>query len=203
VVLVGCPSVDLAHRSRLECRLPVTCAELGGTGAEVNLSGSFALVVEHAVTTEYGQASRQIETIAEALLELEIPAVWQWPGPDAGAGEIARSLSQWEHRHADRPWHYFRRLAPERYYDLLRQCAVLIGNSSVGIRECSAIGVPVVNIGTRQAQRERGPNVVDVDYDASAIAAAVQYQAGRLTERVSLYGDGHAGERIAEVLSGH
>ncbi len=203
VILTGCSSVDLAHRAILTCRPLVTCAELGGTGADLDLSWPFALVIEHAVTTEYGQAPAQLLAIADALLELEIPAVWQWPGPDAGAGDIARLLSRYEHERRELPWHYFRRLPPDRYYDLLRQCVVLIGNSSVGIRECSYLGVPVVNVGTRQQQRERGPNVVDVDYDSAAIVAAVQCQAGRLIERVSLYGDGHAGDRIAEVLDGH
>jgi UDP-N-acetylglucosamine 2-epimerase len=77
----------------------------------------------------------------------------------------------------------------------------LVGNSSAGIREASYLGVPVVNIGTRQQGRERGPNVLDVGHDHEAIRAAVERQIdhGRYVSS-RLYGRGDAGERIAEVL---
>jgi UDP-N-acetylglucosamine 2-epimerase len=78
----------------------------------------------------------------------------------------------------------------------------VIGNSSVGIRECSYLGVPVVNIGTRQHGRERGPNVIDVDSSADEIAAALErHLAAGPVPGVHLYGDGKAGQRIADVLA--
>jgi UDP-N-acetylglucosamine 2-epimerase len=79
----------------------------------------------------------------------------------------------------------------------------LVGNSSVGIRECSFLAVPVVNIGTRQAGRERGPNVEDVPHRAEVIQTAVAFVSSwpRLAPS-TLYGDGHAGERIASILAG-
>ena len=94
-----------------------------------------------------------------------------------------------------------RNAPPRRFLRLLLQSACLVGNSSVGIRECSALGVPVVNIGTRQQGRERGPNVVDCAPDRTAIVCAVRTQLnhGRYSPS-SLYGDGWAGERIANVL---
>ena len=52
----------------------------------------------------------------------------------------------------------------------------LIGNSSVGIRESSFLGVPVVNIGSRQHARLRGANVMDVDYDTQQIKEAISNQ---------------------------
>jgi UDP-N-acetylglucosamine 2-epimerase len=78
----------------------------------------------------------------------------------------------------------------------------LIGNSSVAIRECSYLGIPAVNIGSRQLGRERGPNVVDVDYDRERIMRAIQAQVeAPRPKKVTLYGDGHAGERIAQTLA--
>jgi UDP-N-acetylglucosamine 2-epimerase len=73
----------------------------------------------------------------------------------------------------------------------------------VGIRECSFLGVPVVNIGTRQQGRERGGNVVDVEHVADGIhTAAVAAVYGTQPKPSTLYGDGHAGERIAGILAG-
>jgi UDP-N-acetylglucosamine 2-epimerase len=72
----------------------------------------------------------------------------------------------------------------------------------VAIRECSFLGVPAVNVGTRQQGRERGRNVIDVDHDREAIAAAIREHVRRgRPERDDLYGDGRAGERIADTLA--
>ena len=77
-----------------------------------------------------------------------------------------------------------------------------MGNSSVAIRECSYLGVPAVNIGNRQISRERGPNVIDVPHDAKAIEEAVRRQiAHGHYPSVTIYGDGRAGEKIAQVLA--
>ena len=78
----------------------------------------------------------------------------------------------------------------------------IVGNSSVGIRECSYLGVPAVNVGSRQAGRERGRNVIDAPYERRAIQAAIERQLreGRPVGE-ALYGDGRAGQRIAATLA--
>jgi UDP-N-acetylglucosamine 2-epimerase len=81
-------------------------------------------------------------------------------------------------------------------------CACAIGNSSAPLREGAFIGVPAVNIGTRQQGRDRADNVIDADYDRREIVAAVQRQLahGRYPSS-HLYGDGGAGGRIARILA--
>jgi UDP-N-acetylglucosamine 2-epimerase len=92
-------------------------------------------------------------------------------------------------------------MEPEDFLRLLLGSRCLVGNSSVGIRECSYLGVPAVNVGTRQAGRDRGRNVLDAGYERAQIAEAIGVQLS--IERVSdpLYGDGRAGPRIAELLA--
>ena len=98
--------------------------------------------------------------------------------------------------------HTVRNLPPTRFLRLLTQTRCLIGNSSAGIREASYLGVPVVNIGTRQQGRERAANVIDVPYVLADIKAAIEYQTQKGKYPSSpLYGRGDAGQRIAEVLS--
>ena len=84
----------------------------------------------------------------------------------------------------------------------MRRCRCIVGNSSSAIREGAFIGTPAVNVGTRQAMRQRGRNVVDVDHDGDEIAHAIvtQIEHGPYPTE-PIYGDGHAGERIAEVLA--
>ena len=93
-------------------------------------------------------------------------------------------------------------MSPEDFLRLLWGAIAIVGNSSVAIRECSFLGVPAVNVGTRQLGRERGRNVIDVDHDRSAIAGAIRehIRGGRPAQDV-LYGDGHAGECIADTLA--
>jgi UDP-N-acetylglucosamine 2-epimerase len=98
--------------------------------------------------------------------------------------------------------HFFKNLPVDVYIGLMARTACLVGNSSSGIREGAFIGTPVVNVGTRQVGRERGINVIDVDYLAEDIFAAMEKQVatGRF-EPDTVYGDGRAGDRIARILA--
>lgn len=194
--VTGCPSIDVAHQA---VGTPaVTLAELGGAGSWVDLQAPFAVVLQHPVTSEAGDAGQQMAVTLEALEFRGLRPVVFWPGEDAGAEQMAKAIR----RHPG--LHTVRTLPPVRFLRLLTQAACLVGNSSAGIRECSALGVPVVNIGTRQYGRERGPNVVDVPAgDGLAITRAIYDQVTHGPYLSSaLYGDGHAGERMAEVISG-
>ena len=74
--------------------------------------------------------------------------------------------------------------------------------SSVAIRECAYLGVPAVNIGSRQNGRDRGKNVIDVGYESAAIQDAIRHAvAAPRPERDLIYGDGTAGPRIADILA--
>jgi UDP-N-acetylglucosamine 2-epimerase len=84
----------------------------------------------------------------------------------------------------------------------MKKTACLVGNSSSGIREGAFIGTPVVNVGHRQQNRQRGQNVIEVDYNRAAVADAIRTQIkhGPYPSE-PIYGEGKAGERIAEILS--
>lgn len=192
----GCPSVDVAKHAETEP--PVTVTELGGAGAPIDLDQPFAVVLQHPVTNEMAEAADQMRETLEAVRAACLPAIVFWPGEDAGQEAMAKQI-----RLRQDHWHTVRSLPPSRFLRLLTQAQVLVGNSSAGIRECSYLGVPVVNIGSRQQGRERGPNVVDVPADRWAIAKAInrQVQHGRYASS-SLYGRGDAGQQIAEVIRG-
>ena len=90
---------------------------------------------------------------------------------------------------------------PQDFLKLVYNSDGIVGNSSCAIRECSFLGIPAVNIGTRQSNRERGPNVVDVDYDRISINKAINDHCNGKVKGVTLYGDGTAGEKIAKICS--
>jgi UDP-N-acetylglucosamine 2-epimerase len=93
-------------------------------------------------------------------------------------------------------------MEPFDFLKLLVNSKCLIGNSSVGIRECSYLGVPVVNIGTRQNRRLRGENVIDVTYNEADIKNAIQSQISMPKNKKStVYGNGDSGKKIADILA--
>ena len=199
VHLTGCPSIDLAHEA-LSAPL-VTGEELQGTGPELDLTRPFLMVLQHPVTSEADQAEAQMMVTLEAVRWVPLPRIVFWPGEDAGAEGISRAIRAFRHQHPSETIYTVKNFPPVRFLRLLTQAACLIGNSSAGIREASYLGVPVVNMGSRQHGRERGPNVVDVPHAVDAIHQAVlgQVEHGRWLS-CALYGLGDAGQRIAEVI---
>jgi UDP-hydrolysing UDP-N-acetyl-D-glucosamine 2-epimerase len=202
VHVVGCPRMDLVAEVLNDGGDGLSDLFATGVGGSFSLEEPFLLVSQHPVTTEYGDGKRQIQETLKAVQQLGVPAIVLWPNADAGSEHIAAGIRQWREHNDDSRLHFFKNLPTADYVKLMARTACLVGNSSSAIREGSFIGTPAVNVGPRQDGRDRGSNVVDVDYDAAQIADAVraQMQNGKY-EMEPIYGDGHAGERIADVLS--
>ncbi|HHY89236.1 MAG TPA: UDP-N-acetylglucosamine 2-epimerase (hydrolyzing) [Chloroflexi bacterium] len=205
VFVTGCPSIDIAAEVRRNPgHLENPFEKYGGVGAEVDLSNGYLVVMQHPVTTEYKLARQQVTETLHAIHEMGLPTLWFWPNVDAGSDGTSEGIRAFREIYQPRNIHFFKEIPPEDFLRLLVHSRGIVGNSSVAIRECSFLGVPAVNIGSREEGRERGPNVVDVPaYDRRAIQEAIQRHLmnGKRVEPVELYGDGQAGKRIAQVLS--
>ncbi|MBN2386558.1 MAG: UDP-N-acetylglucosamine 2-epimerase (hydrolyzing) [Anaerolineales bacterium] len=203
VFVTGCPSIDIAAQVQGEPRLQMNPFETyGGVGATVDLSNGYLVVMQHPVTSEYEQARRHVTETLYAIRDLGLPTLWFWPNVDAGSDGTSKGIRAFRELEQPQNFHFFKDIPPEDFLHLVRNSRAIIGNSSVAIRECSYLGVPAVNIGSRQSSRERGPNVIDVQYDRGEIMKAVEtILSSSRPEGVHLYGDGHAGERIAEILA--
>lgn len=198
---VGCPSIDLVARTELGIRHDVL-EQFGGVGARVDPEQPFVLVMQHPVTTEYGQGMDQINETLEAVAALGVQALVFWPNVDAGSEDVAKGIRVFRELGRAHGFHFFRNLPPEVFVKLMAHCACMVGNSSAALREGSFLGTPAVTVGTRQQGRERGGNVVEVDHDKAEIADAVRDQiAHGAYERSHLFGDGTAGAKIADVLA--
>jgi UDP-hydrolysing UDP-N-acetyl-D-glucosamine 2-epimerase len=204
VHVVGCPRIDLvAEIVERDGTLESTeWLEREGAGAVIRLDEPYLLVTQHPVTTEYGQGEAQIAETVAALQDLHMPTIMLWPNADAGSEDTARGMRKFREQHRPEYIRFYKNFPIETWIRLMLGCACVVGNSSAPIREGAFIGVPAVNIGTRQHGRDRGPNVVDVGYNRGEIAAAVRSQMrhGRYPSN-NLYGDGKAGGRIASVLA--
>jgi len=203
VHVTGCPSIDLAASILCQPELDFDPVQkYGGVGDSLNLSDGYLVVMQHPVTTEYGSARRQVSETLHAVRDIGMPTLWFWPNVDAGSDGTSGGVRAFRENEKPTNFHFFKNMSPEDFLRLLNNASCLIGNSSVGIRECSYLGVPVVNIGTRQFGRDRGGNVLDVDYDRHQVVGAIERHLGNgRYPQDHLYGDGRAGERIAALLS--
>ncbi len=202
VFQTGCPSIDLADDVLKDYSLDFDpYKKYGGVGTAPDIKDGYIMVMQHPVTTEYEASRKQAKLTLEAVYELGLPTFWFWPNVDAGSDGTSNAIRSFREINKPPNMHFFKNMAPHDFLKVLKNSRCLIGNSSVGIRECAYMGVPVVNIGTRQNGRERGRNVIDVHYDKSAIQNAIHkhLEMGHY-DKDQIYGDGKAGKRIADLL---
>lgn len=157
------------------------------------------LLVFHPVVQQAQSSAEQMMQVLRAALDSGMQVLCLQPNADAGADAIRAVIEQ--HR-ASAQLRVVTHLARPDYLAWMRHAEVMLGNSSSGIIEAASFGLPVVNVGARQHMRERGANVIDCAPLAQDITAAL-VQARRLRGQTfsNPYGDGHAGERIAQLLA--
>jgi UDP-hydrolysing UDP-N-acetyl-D-glucosamine 2-epimerase len=161
---------------------------------------SVLLLIQHAVPHQAAEAPRQIRETLQALDRVGLPVIAVLPNTDAGSDAVVLALK----RHPGMI--LASNLLHAEYLGLLRGAAALVGNSSSGIIEASAFRTPAVNIGIRQAGRERAANVLDAPHRAVAIARAIRRAVSpafrrRLARVRSPYGDGRTAPRVARLLA--
>jgi UDP-hydrolysing UDP-N-acetyl-D-glucosamine 2-epimerase len=203
IFVTGCPSLDIVHES---LSIPISkikeSIENFGVGADVDVSKPFVMVLQHPETESYKESYDRMRKTLVAIENLDMPSLIFWPNVDAGADATSKAIRVSREEGMLKNARYIKNLDGKLFLRLLKQTKCLIGNSSVGIRECSFIGVPVVNIGDRQMGRMQAENVIDSAWNTNDILEAILTQIKHGEYKSSnIYGDGLSGELIAELLS--
>lgn len=199
VHMVGSPALDSILNE------PSISAEVLAKKFGIDSSKPLILLVQHPLTTEVENAAGQMRETLRAIIEVGYPAIVVYPNSDAGGRRMIEVIKEYEKKY---PFIKALKSLPRReYLGLMKVASVLVGNSSSGIIDAPSLGLPAVNIGTRQEGRERGRNVIDVGHSKQEIIEAIKKA---LTDKEFLdevkrcenpYGDGKASQRIAEILS--
>jgi UDP-hydrolysing UDP-N-acetyl-D-glucosamine 2-epimerase len=197
----GAPSLDHLRRSTLLTRDQLQ-QRLG-----IELGPRVLLVAYHPVTIQR-ETTAEVDALFAALAQTPGPIFFCYPNSDAGSHHIIQRTHAFLKTRGPESGQskVFTNLDPITYWSLLRHVEALAGNSSSGIMEAASFALPTVNIGMRQKGRERARNVLDAAPDAADILAKLA-QARSPQFRASLvgmenpYGDGHASEKIVEVLT--
>ncbi len=192
VFVTGAPGLD----GLSEVEVPPRETLLGEAGFDP--ARPVALVVFHPVVQQADEAAEQMQALLSGLSVIPgLQALLLMPNADAGGEAIRAVIAS-----AEGAFRVVNHLPREQFCHWLARADVMVGNSSSGVIEAASFDTPVVNVGDRQQGRERSANLVDVAVDNAAIAAAVDGALARGRHPVSnVYGDGHAGERIVELLT--
>src|SRR5690242_11195944 len=205
--VTGCPSIDLAAWVIANAEDPGLNASLEvhvrrGVGEEIDPTQSYIICMQHPVTYEWTDAATQVMETLIAVKESGVPCFWFWPNVDAGSDLTSKAIRAYREQNEVRHVHFLKNMPPETFLSLMARSRCIIGNSSAGIREASFLGVPAINIGSRQLGRDCGINVMHVGHDHREIGSALQQQlAHGHYQSDSVYGDGLAGPRIADLLA--
>ena len=198
----GCPSIDLVNK--LDKKIDNKFSKRNsGVGDKIDFKKKYVVVLFHPVTTEFNESKANIDCLLKAieLLDNNIQVIILWPNIDSGTDNISKAIRIFLNKKRQYKVAAYINFSPEDYIRLIYNSIGLIGNSSSGIRESSYIGLPVVNIGSRQRNRERGKNVIDVKNQTSDILRAINKQVIKKKYKKNyLYGDGNSGKRIADIL---
>lgn len=198
----GCPSIDVLKHDDLT----ISNDRMGrylGVGRAIDWTQPYILVVQHPVTTSYGQGLQQIVETLEAVRDVpECQKVILWPNVDAGSDDVSKGIRHFREFNMNLPIYYHKNFSPEDYGRVLNNAVCCVGNSSSFIREGAFLGVPAVLVGDRQDGRECGPNVVSAGYERTEIRAKIVAQIAHGRYRSApIFGCGDAGTRIADQIA--
>ncbi len=193
----GAPALDMLADFE-----PLSSADLAAHG--IRLRGPTLLVTYHPVTLAHERTSDEFGALLDAVAGSGFDAVFTFPNADTNHGAILSRLESLPE--TDGRFTVVRNLGTEAYFTLMSRAAAMVGNSSSGIIEAASFGLPVVDVGIRQRGRTRARNVISADGSADSIRSAITRAVDPKFRRAiaglaNPYGDGHASERIAEIVA--
>ena len=167
---------------------------------KIKLTGDEILLIQHPVTTESNMSEQQILNILKSILKLKKPIIAISPNSDAGHGKIFQQLELFAKKYSNLK--VYQNFPRQDYLGFLKNAHVLVGNSSSGLIEASYFNTPVINIGNRQTNRERGSNVFDVsDYSINSIYKILQkLNSYKYKKTTPIFGTGEASSKIIKIL---
>lgn len=158
----------------------------------------YGILIFHPVTNEINELSNIVKKVVLAIEESNYNYVVIKPNNDLGTDIIQDGL---KYLSDPKRFTHIPSMRFEHFLELLKNSKFIIGNSSAGVREAAYYGVPAINIGTRQLNRNQNELILNVDYDANSILRAINSisRVPRIPRQD--FGDGQSGKKFAETIS--
>lgn len=195
VFAVGSPAIDAIKNLDLSINKNIF--------SKLDSSKPFLLTLLHPVATLATQEnSLMAQNLISAFKDLKMPTVLLGSNIDAGSDEVGKTIRNWIEN--ENPDYIFltKHLHPDDFYRVLNKASCAVGNSSSFIREGAYFGTPAVLIGSRQQNRERASNTIEVGIESAQIKQAILSQLSQGRYQPSfIFGDGNASQKIADILA--
>jgi UDP-N-acetylglucosamine 2-epimerase (hydrolysing) len=158
----------------------------------------YGISVFHPVTSEQATMGAQARALYAELEASGRNFVLIAPNNDPGSEDIFKVIN-------GLPKDRFRLIPSMRFAhfsELMKNAACMVGNSSAGVREAPFLGIPSLDIGTRQHNRADAPSICFADAaDSVKIAAFLAQNWGKTHARHEGFGSGSSAERFVAVLN--
>ena len=155
-------------------------------------------MIFHPVTTEISTLEDQIKEIVTACIESKINYIVIYPNNDNGSDIITKEYQRLKNK---KHFKIYSSLRFEYFLTLLCHANFVIGNSSVGVREAEIYGVPSINIGTRQKNRNKNKSISNLNSNKKDILKAISKIKNKKFAPVNTFGDGKSSERFYNIIS--
>ena len=198
---VGCPSIDQIRNINFKKKFSLTKYKFG-VGYKVDLKKKYLVVMLHPITNNEQETVQNIKNTFASILKMNMQCIWFWPNIDAGSNKISNYIRSFRENNPNNKINFYTNFETEDFLKLIKNADCLIGNSSSGIREGSYLQVPVVNIGSRQDNRERGDNVLDTKNTRKSIYNSIIKQLNRKKIKINhIYGNGNSSQKILNIIN--
>ncbi|MFJ7952309.1 UDP-N-acetylglucosamine 2-epimerase [Lysinibacillus sp. NPDC096418] len=191
IYVIGSPDIDIISKE------PSLDIDLVKKRYDIDFE-EYAVLMYHPVTTEIDSLNYKIKQVVKAVLESEENVIVIHPNNDHGHNLI---LEEYKKFNLNDNIKCFPSIRFEFFIEILRNAKYLIGNSSAGIHEAPVIGIPSVNIGTRQKNRFIYESVINCDEDCKDILYAIQ-KAKKMPyiKKTNHFGDGNSKENFLKII---
>ena len=193
----GSPSIDEVLKNRITKKKDLE------KKYHMSFTGDEILLLQHPVTTQYEETKNEIINTLEAIVKIKKPTIAIAPNSDLGNNQIFKYIKLFSEQF---PFiKMYKNIPRDDYLGLLKNCGVLVGNSSSGIIEASYFDISVVNIGIRQNNREKGKNIFDVSTFSSKLIYSTIKNVLKKQRKIHnpnkfIYGDGKTSKKIVKIL---
>ena len=164
------------------------------------LFDEYSILIFHPVTTEFENLEIQINEIVSAVIESNQNFVIIYPNNDKG-NEII--LNEYKRLKFNPNFKIFPSIRFEYFLRLLQNSDLILGNSSVGIRESEIYGIPSINLGSRQNDRSNNKNIVNVEPEKTLILDSINKSLGQKIPTTYEFGKGNSSEKFYDIISSH
>jgi UDP-N-acetylglucosamine 2-epimerase (hydrolysing) len=163
----------------------------------------YGIFIFHSVTTEVWLFEKYSSEVIKWLVDSRKKFVIVYPNNDPGSDIVLRQLKEFSDKdNFDETYRIFHSVLFNDFLTLLKNAKCIMWNSSVGVRQAPVLGVPTVNVWTRQNNRNNWESIHNVGYSSWEITNKINelWDADVKYSPCFTFWDWKASERFMKII---